>query len=201
MQGCLNYRKPNDGERYIYVGNGKKVEVEAIGNFRLLLKTGFYLDLDKTFIVSSFRRNLISVFALDKYGYSFSFGNRKFSLFHDSKLVGSGSLSSNANLYMLDTIVSFNESLQLSTRGLKRTLTNENLAVLWHKRLGHISRQIIERLVSDKILDPLDFTEFDIFVNCIKGKQTNKRIFEANTTSDVLELTHTDNYGPFPTAA
>jgi len=36
MQGCLSCRKPIDGERYIYVGDGKTVEVEAIGKFRLL---------------------------------------------------------------------------------------------------------------------------------------------------------------------
>ena len=40
MQGCLSCRKPNDGERYIFVGDGKKVEVEEIGTFRLLLKSG-----------------------------------------------------------------------------------------------------------------------------------------------------------------
>ncbi|KAK5818865.1 hypothetical protein PVK06_023812 [Gossypium arboreum] len=34
MQGCQNYREPNDGERYIYIGNGNSVEVEAIGIFR-----------------------------------------------------------------------------------------------------------------------------------------------------------------------
>ena len=55
MQGCLNCRKPSDAERFIYVGNGKSVEVEAIGTFRLLLKTGYYLDLNETYIVPSFR--------------------------------------------------------------------------------------------------------------------------------------------------
>ncbi|KAA8531026.1 hypothetical protein F0562_005738 [Nyssa sinensis] len=33
-EGCLSCRKPNDAERYIFVGDGKKVEVEAIGIFR-----------------------------------------------------------------------------------------------------------------------------------------------------------------------
>jgi len=41
MKGCLNYRKPTDSERWIYVGDGKSVEVEAIGHFRLLLCTAF----------------------------------------------------------------------------------------------------------------------------------------------------------------
>ena len=44
MQGCLGNRKPIDFERWIYVGGGKSVEAEAIGHFRLLLCTDFYLD-------------------------------------------------------------------------------------------------------------------------------------------------------------
>ena len=81
MQGCLSCRKPIDGERYIYMGYGKSVEVEAIGTFRLLLRTHFYLELNKTFIVPLFRQNLISIYALDKFGFSCSFRNSKFSLF------------------------------------------------------------------------------------------------------------------------
>ncbi|KAF2308039.1 hypothetical protein GH714_034672 [Hevea brasiliensis] len=32
MQGCLNYRKPNDGERYIYIGDGKSIEDNRRGS-------------------------------------------------------------------------------------------------------------------------------------------------------------------------
>ena len=77
----LSCRKPNDGERYIFVGDGKKVEVEAIGIFRLLLKYGTYLDLNETFVVSSYRQNLVSISVLENFGYSCFFGNNKFSLF------------------------------------------------------------------------------------------------------------------------
>jgi hypothetical protein len=61
MQGFRSYRKLKDGERYIYVGDDNKAEVEAIGYFRLLLRTGLYLNLFDTFVVSSFIRNLISI--------------------------------------------------------------------------------------------------------------------------------------------
>ena len=173
MQGCLSSRKPNDGERYIFIGNGKKVEVEEIGIFRLLLKSGTYLDLNETFVVPSFRRNLVSISVLDKFGYSCSFENNKFSLFQNSNLVGTGSLSYVDNLYMLDTIVSYHETLQLSTRGVKRKLINENFSSLWHKRLGHISKRRIERLVSDGILDSLDFVDFEIAQIALReNKQT-----------------------------
>ena len=173
MQGCLSCRKPNDGERYIFLGDGKKVEVEVIGIFMLLLKSGTYLDLNETFVVPSFRRNLVSISMLDKLGYSCSFRNNKFSIFQNSNLVGTDSLSYVDNLYMLDTVASYHETLKLSTRGVKIKLTNENSSSLWHKRLGHISKRRIERLVSDGTLDSLDFANFEICKNCIReNKQT-----------------------------
>ena len=171
LQGC---RKSTDGERYIYVGNDKTVKVQASGKFRLLLKTGFYLDLNETFVVSSFRRNLISVSSLDKFGFSCSFRNRIFSLFHDSKLVGSGSLLLNDNLCTIDSITSYNESLQLSSRGIKRKATNENSASLWHKRLGHISKRRMKRLVSDGSLGPLISQTWMCMLNILKENKPIK---------------------------
>ena len=35
------------------MGDGKTVQVEAIGVFRLLVKIEFYLDLNETFVVPS----------------------------------------------------------------------------------------------------------------------------------------------------
>ena len=69
MQGCLSYQRPSDGEKHIFVGDEKSVEVEAIRHFRLLLETILYLDLKDTFIVPLFRWNLVCVSLLDKFGY------------------------------------------------------------------------------------------------------------------------------------
>ena len=71
--------------------------------------------------------------------------------------------------------------------------------MLWHRRLGNISNQRIQRLVLEGILDPLDFLDLKVCIECIKGKQTNMRKNDANSCSDVLELIHIYIYGPFPT--
>jgi len=198
-KGCLNYRKPIDSERWIYVGDGKSVEVEAIGHFRLLLCTGFYLDLKDTFVVPSFRRNLISVSYLDKSGYSCSFGNNEFSLSFNSNIVGTGSLLAYDNLDLFDTVTTYNETLNTESHGTKCKIDNTQSGALWHKRLGHISKNRVERLVSNGILKSIDFTNFDVCVECIKGKQTKAKRLGAYRASDVLELIHTDICGPFPT--
>ena len=199
MQDCLRSRKPNDAERYIFVGNGKSVAVHAVGIFRLHFESGFHLDLEETFVVPSFRRNLVSVSALDKFGFSCSFGNSKFSLFRNSSLVVTGSLCD--KLYMLEPTVVHHESLHTQNRGTKRKLTKQSSAFLWHRRLGHISQRRLGRLVSEGIVGPLDFTDFKTCVECIKGKQTNKRKLCATRCTKVLELIHTDICGPFPTAS
>ena len=92
LQGCLWSRPPNDSERFIYVGDGKTAKVEVIGTFRLLLKTGVYLELKETYVVPSFRRNLISISVLDRFGYYCSFGNSKCGLSLNSNVIGTGSL-------------------------------------------------------------------------------------------------------------
>ena len=65
--------------------------------------------------------------------------------------------------------------------------------------MGHISNQRIQRLLSEGILDPFDFLDFQVSIECIKGKQTNMMKNDANRYSDVLELIHMDICGPFPT--
>ena len=186
MKGCLNYRNPNDVERYIYVVDGKSVEVEAIGHFRLLMCTRFYLDLKDTFVVPSFRRNLISVSYLDKSGYFCSFGNNMFKLSFNSDIVGTGSLMGHDNLYLLDIIATYGESLNVESRGTKRKIDDNNSGAQWHKRLGHISKNRVERLVSDGILDSIDFTNFDVCVECVKGKQTKTKKYVAYRATNVL---------------
>ena len=71
--------------------------------------------------------------------------------------------------------------------------------MLWHRCLGHISNQRIQRLVSEEILDPLDLSGFQVCIECIKGKQTNVKKNDVNRCGDILELIHTDICGPFPT--
>ena len=104
------------------MGDGKPVEVEVIWHFRLLLGTGFYLELKDTFVVSSFRRNLVSVSVLDKLVIIVLFGNNQFSLSLNSNIYGISSLSIYDNLYLLDMIASYNEILHVDSRGTKRKL-------------------------------------------------------------------------------
>ncbi|RDX90245.1 hypothetical protein CR513_27913, partial [Mucuna pruriens] len=102
--------------------------------------------------------NLISISSLDKFSFSYSSRNNKVSLYQNSNVVGSSLLID--NLYMLDVVSSYNEILHTSSCSTKQKL-NENSI-----KLG---------LVLDEVLKPLDSLNFEVCVECIKGKQTNIR--------------------------
>ena len=53
--------------------------------------------------------------------------------------------------------------------------------------------------MSNEILEPLDLSDFEVCVECIKGKRTNIRKIGSERAKDILELVHTDICGPFPT--
>lgn len=87
-------------------------------------------------------------------------------------------------------IFSFSESLNVTLHpkvGLKRNRTSESSSFLWHKRLGYISRERVNLLVKEEILPGLDFTDFEVCIDCIKGKQTKH-----TRSTELLEIVHTD---------
>ena len=183
-------------EAYLYVGNGVKVEVESIGSVFLPLGLNLVLVLDDVFYVPSMRRNLISISTLDKRGYSFTFGNEKFELSLNSRIIGDGYLSN--RLYHLNVLPN-HESLVVVSSGKKRALTRDTSYDLWHRRLGHISQERINRLIKENILPPLDSGAPKICIDCAKGKMTKTRKLGSTRSSELLEIIHTDISGPFDT--
>ena len=67
---CLHYRKPISEEKYVFASINTSARVEGFGTFRLLLNTGHFVYLIDTFVVPTFRCNLVSASTLDKFGYT-----------------------------------------------------------------------------------------------------------------------------------
>ena len=55
--------------------------------------------------------------------------------------------------------------------------------------------------MSERILNSLDFSYFEICIECIKRKQIDVRKVGANRSLNVLELIHIDICSPFPMAS
>ena len=195
LQGFINRRKPNQDESKLTVGNNEKVDVVFVGDVILILDSGFRLMLKDTFYVPSFRLNLVSVSCLDMYDYSFEIKNNVISLFLNSNKVGCCYMSN--GLYRLclspnDIYVACKAKKVVS----KRPLPKEQSYALWHKRLGHISKDRVKRLIKTNILHALK-NDLETCVDCCRGKMTKIRKKTVVRSSDLLEVIHTDISGPY----
>ena len=138
-----------------------KVPIEGIGTYHLILNTGYHLDLLQIVYAPLVSRNLVSLSKLDVFRFNFKFRYGYFSLYKTTSFIGSDTLIDGLYKLKLDNI--FIESLLTICHniGIKHSLPNENSAYLWHKRLDHISKERLERLVKNEILSYLDFTNLD----------------------------------------
>nr|GEU55926.1 hypothetical protein [Tanacetum cinerariifolium] len=71
--------------------------------------------------------------------------------------------------------------------GMRRSKVNESSAFLWHIRLGHISKERLQRLVNNEILQNLDFTDFGLCVECIIEKSKGYRFYCPTHSSRIVE--------------
>ena len=99
------------------------------------------------------------------------------------------------NMYMIDLDDPVHENLYL-------TANKDNLAWLWHRRLGHASYNVLHKLVKHKMvkgLPEISFKKNQMFCeSCTQGKQTRKsfKIITENLSSKLLELIHMDLFDP-----
>ena len=137
--------------------------VEAVGTVRLILDTGHHLDLEYTFFFTSvlwfqfleifwFYTNFLLLILASLWPF-------------ESQIVGSGLLLD--GLYRLKFYYSFQQSL-ITLHGdvpyghvhvrTKGGMVKKNSSMPLHRRLGHISKRKIRRLVGEGVLCTLDFT-------------------------------------------
>ena len=189
LQGITSLRKPLLSEQGIYSGIKMRSHVEAVWTCNFALSSGFVLNLEKTFYVPSFSRNLISISRLVPLGHSLNFMKRISICFINLILL-------EMEYYLMvfsQFICKIMPLIMLCVHaGTKRCVINKESSILWHRRLGHISIQWIKRLVNDGVIDTLDFTDFETCVNCIKAKQTNTYKKGVKRSSKILEIIHSD---------
>ena len=165
------------------------------------LADGFTILLRDVLFVPSLQRNLISVSRLDKEQYECYFGHGKCAIWCNNIRVGVAFLHN--ELYLLSlrekiySVNKVNEIVSASNKEQKKRKRTQDSSRLWHCRLGHISRGRIERLVKNDILPPLEFSDIEQCIDCIKGKFVKQIKKGATRSTTTLEIIHTDICGPF----
>ncbi|GJZ69159.1 retrotransposon protein, putative, ty1-copia subclass [Tanacetum coccineum] len=176
-QGLRASRKLKPGALSLYVGNGQREAVEAIGVFYLCLPSGLEIVLNNCNYAPSITRGVISVSRFYEDGFINRFVNNTIQV------------SRNNMVYFC--------TYQYTVSN-KRAKLDLDSALLWHCRLGHISKKCIEKLQHDGLLNSTDLRAFEKCVPCMSGKMARKPYtHQVERAKDLLGLIHTDVCGPF----
>nr|GEX62807.1 retrotransposon protein, putative, Ty1-copia subclass [Tanacetum cinerariifolium] len=101
-------------------------------------------------------------------------------------------------IFEIDLYDSYTNVSSMYALSNKRAKSNLDSALLWHYRLGHISKKLIEKLQHDGLLNLTDLKAFEKCVPCMSGKMVRKPYtHQVERAKDLLGLIHTDVYGPF----
>ncbi|GJY76264.1 retrotransposon protein, putative, ty1-copia subclass [Tanacetum coccineum] len=194
-QGFREARKLKQGALYLYVGNGVRAQVEAIGSFDLVLPNGLVICLDNCHYAPSITRGVVSVHRLVENGFvqcftDFGISVSKNNVHYFNAIPSNGIYE----IDMHDLVPNNNSIYNVSTKRAKHNLDS---TYLWHCRLAHISKKRIEKLQQEGLLRSTDDESFDQCVSCLSGKMTRKSFpHRPERATDLLGIIHTDVCGP-----
>nr|GEU52451.1 hypothetical protein [Tanacetum cinerariifolium] len=195
-QGLRASRKLKLGALSLYVGNGQREDVEAIGAFHLCLTSGLEIVLNNFHYASSITRGVSFVSRLYEEGFINRFVNNTIQVSGNSMVYFTAILRD--GIFKINLSNSYtNESYIYAVSNKKANLDMDS-ALLWQCRLGHISKKHIKKLQHDGLLDSTDLRAFEKCVSCMSGKMARKPYtHQVERAKDLLGLIHTDICGPF----
>nr|GEU56537.1 hypothetical protein [Tanacetum cinerariifolium] len=197
VKGLRGSKKLKPGVLSLYVGDGYRAAVEAIRTYHLELPSRLVIVLNNCHYAPSITRGVISVSCL----FDDGFINR----FDDNNVI---SVSKNNLVYFMvvhrdgifkiDISCSNTNDSSMYAITNKRAKINLDSSLLWHCRLGHISKKRIEKLQHDRLLNSIDIELLGKCVTCMSEKMARKPYsHQVERAKDLLGLIHTDVCGPF----
>ncbi|GJZ38934.1 retrotransposon protein, putative, ty1-copia subclass [Tanacetum coccineum] len=167
-QGLSGSMKLKPGALSLYVGNGQRATVEAIGTYHLCLPSRLVIVLNNCHYASSITRGIILV--------------SRFVVLRDGifEIDLSNPNAIDSSMYVVSN---------------KRAKLNLDSALLWHCRLGHISKKCIKKLQHDGLLNLTNLRAFEKCVPCMSRKMSRKPYtHQVERAKDLLRLIHTDSF-------
>nr|GEZ57816.1 hypothetical protein [Tanacetum cinerariifolium] len=198
LQGLRGAKKLKRGSLYLYVGNGVRAKVEAIGSFDLVLPNGLIIVLDNCHYAPSITRGVVSVSRLADKGFTQCFTDFGLSVLMNNMLYFNA-ITVNG-IYEIDmrdsTLPIVNSMYSISN---KRTKSNLDSTYLWHCRLAHINKKRIEKLQHDGLLKSTNNEPFDQFLSCISD-MCQRKVFKSeveNQLKNTIKSIRSDRGGEY----
>ncbi|GJX17412.1 zinc finger, CCHC-type containing protein [Tanacetum coccineum] len=170
-QGLRGSKKLNPGALSLHVGNGQREAVKAIGNYHLCLPSGLVIVLNNCHYAPSITRGIISVSRLYGFINCFELNN---AIFVSKNNVVYFTAIPRDGLYEIKMSCSNTNDSSMYTVSNKRAKLNLDSSLLWHCRLGHISKKRIKKLQHDGFLNSTDIESLGKCVSSMSVFETFK---------------------------
>nr|GEV56620.1 hypothetical protein [Tanacetum cinerariifolium] len=181
----------------LYVGDGHRAAVEAIRTYHLELPIGLVIVLNNCHYAPSITRGVISVSRLFDDGFINRFDDNNVISVSKNNLVYFMAVPRDG-IYEIDMSYSNTNDSSMYAITNKRSKLNLDSSLLWHCRLGHISKKRIEKLQHDGLLNSIDIESLGKCVSYMSGKMARKPYsHQVERARDLLGLIHTDVCDPF----
>ncbi|GKA46169.1 zinc finger, CCHC-type containing protein [Tanacetum coccineum] len=150
-EGLRGSKKLNPGALSMYMGNGQRAAVEAIGNYHLCLP-GLVIVLNNCHYAPSITRGIILVSCLYEDGFINRFELNIANFVSKNNVVYFSAILRDG-VYEIEMSYSNTNDSSMYAVSNKRAKLNLDSSLLWHCRLGHISKKRIEKLQHDGLLN------------------------------------------------
>ncbi|GJZ16614.1 retrotransposon protein, putative, ty1-copia subclass [Tanacetum coccineum] len=189
-------RKLKPGVLSLYLGNGQCEAVKAIAVFHLCLPYGLVIVLNNCHYAPSITRGIISVSRLYEDGFVNCFVNNTIQVSRNNMVYFS--VIPRECIFEIDLSNSNANDSSMYAVSNKRAKLDLDSTLLWHCRLGHISKNHIEKFQHDGLLNSTDLGDFEKYISCMSGKMARKPYtHQVERAKDLLGLIHTDLCSPF----
>nr|GEZ29814.1 hypothetical protein [Tanacetum cinerariifolium] len=192
--GLRGSKKLKPSALSLYVGDGHRATVEAIRTYHLELPSGLIIVLNNCQYAPSITRGVISVSRLFDDGFINRFDENNVISVLKNNLVYFMAVSRDG-IFEIDMSCSNTNDSSMYSISNKRAKINLDPSLLWHCRLGHISKKRIEKLQHDRLLNSINIESLGKYVSCMSTKMARKPYsHQVERAKDLLGLIHTDEH-------
>ena len=194
---------PFNGASGVYVGNGDSLRISHIGNSSINLGSNS-LSLNDILVVPQLKENLVSIAKLTKDN------NCVFACFpwgYVIKDLATGVILLKGpvkdNLYPIPAhaLLASLRKFSCNNAAVVAHTAKAASCSTWHRQLGHRGSQILQQLLTDKLICTSDKLSSMMFCDACQARKSKHLPFHLSSriSTHVLELVHCDIWGPSPT--
>jgi len=174
-------------EGSVFMGNDHALEIAGIGTIKLKMYDGSIHTISGVRYVKGLKKNLLSVGQFDSLGYKIRTNNGIMKIVKEALVVlKARKIVANLIVLMEETHHEADASIALASPAKEKTM-------MWHKKLGHMSKKGLKILSDQKLLLALTKVTLPFYEHYVTSKQHRLKFGTSTTKSKcILDLINSD---------